>query len=291
MKYCSKCGNELLDEAVICPKCGCMVEGTKNLNIQKTNETSETQNAKNVQIYLIAGIVLSFLAFILYAAPFVTIKFGSFSRNISGFQLLFNWGNVTGNTSEFSFAWFILPCLITLITPIGSIIGYFYGKKNSKKWSSIGTFGAAKQSTANYLILYLIFGIIFSAIPLICYLFLTKTTGYGDSPLASIGYGAVFSGVFYWIGNSCLYIRFFVLGIKDQKKSQEYVATLSHEEIEEEQKYDENMQAIKENNKKLFKKIAIIFGIILGVILIIGIIVFVIITIDYLNTVNSIFKK
>lgn len=23
MKYCTKCGNELMDEAVICPKCGC----------------------------------------------------------------------------------------------------------------------------------------------------------------------------------------------------------------------------------------------------------------------------
>lgn len=23
MKYCEKCGNQLLDEAVICPKCGC----------------------------------------------------------------------------------------------------------------------------------------------------------------------------------------------------------------------------------------------------------------------------
>ena len=25
MKYCSKCGNELLDESVICPRCGCPV--------------------------------------------------------------------------------------------------------------------------------------------------------------------------------------------------------------------------------------------------------------------------
>lgn len=33
MKYCSKCGNELFDEAVICPKCGCPVEsGTANQN-------------------------------------------------------------------------------------------------------------------------------------------------------------------------------------------------------------------------------------------------------------------
>ncbi|MBQ9079602.1 MAG: NINE protein [Clostridia bacterium] len=29
MKYCSHCGSELLDEAVICPKCGCAVEGAK----------------------------------------------------------------------------------------------------------------------------------------------------------------------------------------------------------------------------------------------------------------------
>lgn len=26
MKYCSHCGKELLDEAVICPHCGCQVE-------------------------------------------------------------------------------------------------------------------------------------------------------------------------------------------------------------------------------------------------------------------------
>ena len=25
MKYCSKCGKELFDEAVVCPECGCMV--------------------------------------------------------------------------------------------------------------------------------------------------------------------------------------------------------------------------------------------------------------------------
>ncbi len=26
MKYCSHCGNELMDEAAFCPKCGCPVE-------------------------------------------------------------------------------------------------------------------------------------------------------------------------------------------------------------------------------------------------------------------------
>ena len=39
MKYCSKCGNELLDEAVICPKCGCPVEsGTNQNNGSKLNK-------------------------------------------------------------------------------------------------------------------------------------------------------------------------------------------------------------------------------------------------------------
>lgn len=38
MKYCSKCGNELVDEAVVCTKCGCVVESNKSnsmVNISK----------------------------------------------------------------------------------------------------------------------------------------------------------------------------------------------------------------------------------------------------------------
>lgn len=36
MKYCSKCGAELLDDAVVCPKCGCQVDGA---NITKSEKT------------------------------------------------------------------------------------------------------------------------------------------------------------------------------------------------------------------------------------------------------------
>ena len=42
MKYCSKCGAELLDDAVICPKCGCSTNtaGTERPVIQlKTNRS------------------------------------------------------------------------------------------------------------------------------------------------------------------------------------------------------------------------------------------------------------
>lgn len=33
MKYCSKCGKEILEEAVICPNCGCAVKN--NADIQE----------------------------------------------------------------------------------------------------------------------------------------------------------------------------------------------------------------------------------------------------------------
>ena len=41
MKFCTKCGNELRDEAVICPKCGCACE----VNLVKT-DTTPTQGVK-----------------------------------------------------------------------------------------------------------------------------------------------------------------------------------------------------------------------------------------------------
>lgn len=32
MKYCTKCGKEIMEEAVICPSCGCKVESAKAEN-------------------------------------------------------------------------------------------------------------------------------------------------------------------------------------------------------------------------------------------------------------------
>lgn len=38
MKYCSKCGKELFDEAVVCVNCGCAVEtiGRKNIKVESS---------------------------------------------------------------------------------------------------------------------------------------------------------------------------------------------------------------------------------------------------------------
>ncbi len=59
MKYCSHCGNELLDEAVICPKCGCMVEYNPRVEKQETQKNSGLKIAAKV-FMIISTVFLGF---------------------------------------------------------------------------------------------------------------------------------------------------------------------------------------------------------------------------------------
>ena len=40
MKYCSKCGKQIMDEAVICPGCGCAVAGAPTVQNNQNQEES-----------------------------------------------------------------------------------------------------------------------------------------------------------------------------------------------------------------------------------------------------------
>ena len=64
MKFCSKCGNQLFDEAVVCPKCGCAAEKAMAENKDKT------QSNKNVMVgtFLIIGGLLIIALFIVLVA-------------------------------------------------------------------------------------------------------------------------------------------------------------------------------------------------------------------------------
>ena len=62
MKYCQKCGNELLDEAVICPKCGCAA-GKSEMDQQQDNHA---KNQIKGAIMILAGIAIIVL-FVLLA--------------------------------------------------------------------------------------------------------------------------------------------------------------------------------------------------------------------------------
>ena len=37
--FCAKCGKEIMDEAVVCPNCGCAVNGTKNVSAAAGEDT------------------------------------------------------------------------------------------------------------------------------------------------------------------------------------------------------------------------------------------------------------
>ena len=51
MKYCSKCGKELMDEATICNGCGCPVAGAPAQNYQNNQPYQAYPNYQNNQPY------------------------------------------------------------------------------------------------------------------------------------------------------------------------------------------------------------------------------------------------
>ena len=76
MKYCSKCGNELLDEAVICPKCGCAAGPAPGQNssaekLLKANKRSKiiTANILNVIAFGLSIVALVTTFLLAYSHP------------------------------------------------------------------------------------------------------------------------------------------------------------------------------------------------------------------------------
>lgn len=54
--YCSKCGAEIMDEAVICTKCGCLV-GEKKMPAQVRTKKDDSGLKKVAKIFMIIGCV------------------------------------------------------------------------------------------------------------------------------------------------------------------------------------------------------------------------------------------
>lgn len=53
MKYCGKCGKEILDEAVVCPACGCAVKKSEPMPVK----ASTSVTAPDAKGFLIGGLV------------------------------------------------------------------------------------------------------------------------------------------------------------------------------------------------------------------------------------------
>lgn len=61
MKYCSHCGNQLVDEAIICPKCGCPTEMFNNPNRNFSQNTFNAPAAEPLSALSIVGFIFAFL--------------------------------------------------------------------------------------------------------------------------------------------------------------------------------------------------------------------------------------
>ncbi len=66
MKFCEKCGKEIMDEAVVCPNCGCSVkkedEAPKVIEVPKQARTASLLGILSVVIFAPLGIPAIILA-------------------------------------------------------------------------------------------------------------------------------------------------------------------------------------------------------------------------------------
>ena len=58
MKFCSKCGKEIMDEAIICVHCGCSTANNTTNSIQETNDAPNTGFAVLGFFIPIVGLIL-----------------------------------------------------------------------------------------------------------------------------------------------------------------------------------------------------------------------------------------
>ena len=66
MKFCEKCGKEIMDEAVVCPSCGCAVkkeaEATKVVEVPKQAKTASLLGILSILLLAPLGIPAIILA-------------------------------------------------------------------------------------------------------------------------------------------------------------------------------------------------------------------------------------
>lgn len=67
LKYCSKCGNELMDEAVICPKCGCPVPDSEMNVVQDDRKVRlKSASAMNAIAFILNILCGAYFAWALF---------------------------------------------------------------------------------------------------------------------------------------------------------------------------------------------------------------------------------
>ena len=76
MKFCNHCGNQVLDEAVICPKCGCPIAETAPVeaNAPMGMNAAPVEKKSKKKLFLIGGIALAVIALIVVLVIVIVSK-------------------------------------------------------------------------------------------------------------------------------------------------------------------------------------------------------------------------
>lgn len=81
MKYCSKCGNQLLDDAIICTNCGCAVEPQQTVSQHSNSDiTDSNMPSGNPPLCKITGIISTVLGILsAFSVPLGMLTIGIIS--------------------------------------------------------------------------------------------------------------------------------------------------------------------------------------------------------------------
>ncbi len=115
--FCKTCGNELNDNAVICPKCGCEV-----VSLKKTKEKSPVDTSKVLSIfnYIVISIICLAIAFIVCAIFYCDLNVYLTTSYYSGYSISEYWHP----NYELMIASLVLGSIGFVISIIGFIFGF-----------------------------------------------------------------------------------------------------------------------------------------------------------------------
>ena len=80
MKYCSKCGKEIMDEAVICPACGCAVAGGPADKSVYQKSLRQGESSTLAYCALIFGLLMPIVGIILGATYLINNVFNKLAE-------------------------------------------------------------------------------------------------------------------------------------------------------------------------------------------------------------------
>ncbi len=94
MKFCEKCGKEILDEAVICPNCGCEATESASATAPKKEELKKKINPLLIAIpaAVVVIAILAVLFFRFWNKPKTEITLDDLTEPISSTSALFKYG-------------------------------------------------------------------------------------------------------------------------------------------------------------------------------------------------------